>query len=93
MKLNAMILMTSRLALHLRRIVCLLLILSLVPLSAFAAAGLVEDVFPVPDPLPEPEFSDVSVGSWYDSYVGVVQFLGLMQGTRRISSPPMVQFL
>ncbi len=80
--------MTSRLALHLRRIVCLLLILSLVPLSAFAAAGSLEDVFPVPDPLPEPEFSDVSVGSWYDSYVGVVQFLGLMQGTQEnIFSP------
>ncbi len=80
--------MASHLTLYLRRTLCLLLILSVLPLWAFAADGPGLDAFAVPDPLPEPEFSDVSIGSWYDSYVGVVQYLGLMEGTgENIFSP------
>ena len=59
----------------------LLLILALAPLQVLAEEWPGMDAFGLPEELPTPPFTDVSVHAWYYPYVRVQHTLGLMAGT------------
>ena len=69
----------------LRQLVCLLLILAMLPLSALAEQS---DPFALPEPLPELPFRDVPEGAWYGTYARISYALGLMQGVSSDSFQP-----
>ena len=63
------------------RLLCLLLVLALAPLQVLAEEWPGMDAFGLPEELPTPPFTDVSVHAWYYPYVRVQHTLGLMAGT------------
>ena len=63
------------------RLLCLLLVLALAPLQVLAEEWPGMDAFGLPEELPTPPFTDVSVHAWYYPYVRAQHTLGLMAGT------------
>lgn len=72
----------------LSRILCLVLILAMLPVSALAAEGPGLEVFQLPEELPPPPFTDVAETVWYYPYVQVQYTLGLMEGTGETTFSP-----
>lgn len=71
-----------------QRVLCLLLILAMLPITGFASDVKGMDAFTLPDVMPELPFTDVSASAWYYGYVEAVYALGLMVGVDETTFGP-----